>query len=87
MVVLGLIAVPGLATAQSRASKVVNNASADEISAARAEGKVWVNTATGVYHKSGRYYGKTKTGKFMSEDDAKKAGYHAAKSENGSKES
>jgi hypothetical protein len=40
---------------------------------------VWVNTATGVYHKEGtRYYGKTKTGKYMSESDAQKAGYKAA---------
>ena len=28
---------------------------------------VWVNTDSGVYRKGGRWYGKTKTGKFMSE--------------------
>jgi hypothetical protein len=32
-----------------------------------------------VYHKDGRYYGNTKQGKFMSEADAEKAGYKAAK--------
>ena len=64
-----------------------NNASASEIASAQASGKVWVNTETKVYHKTGRWYGKTKQGKFMSEDDAKKAGYRAAKSEIGDKKS
>ena len=45
-------------------------------------GQVWVNTDSGVYHKEGtRYYGKTKTGKYMSEADAQKAGFHAAKND------
>ena len=40
---------------------------------------VWVNTASGVYHKPGsRYYGKTKQGKYMTEADAIKAGYRAS---------
>lgn len=39
-----------------------------------------MNTDSGVYHKSGRWYGKTKVGKFMTEADAKKAGYVEAKS-------
>jgi hypothetical protein len=43
---------------------------------------VWVNTESGVYHKEGtRYYGKTKTGKYMSEADAQKAGFHGAKND------
>ena len=46
---------------------------------------VWVNTGSGVYHKSGRYYGKTKEGKFLSEADAKKAGYRESKDEIGTK--
>ena len=44
------------------------------------KGMVWVNTSTKVYHREGdRWYGKTKQGKFMTEDEAIKAGYHASK--------
>ena len=53
--------------------------SAADIAAAKASHKVWVNLDTGIYHKGGRWYGKTKSGKFMTTDDAKKAGYKAAK--------
>lgn len=49
---------------------------------ARTAGMVWVNTESGIYHKPGtRWYGKTKQGKYMTEADAKKAGYHAAAKE------
>jgi hypothetical protein len=57
----------------------VKNASDADIAAAQASGKVWVNTDTGVYHKSGRWYGATRKGKFMTEDEAKHAGYRASK--------
>jgi hypothetical protein len=56
-------------------------ASTPEIAAAQASGKVWVNTDSGVYHKSGRWYGKTKQGKFMTEAEAKAAGFKAAAKE------
>ncbi|HEY3459115.1 MAG TPA: hypothetical protein VGK64_31310 [Bryobacteraceae bacterium] len=71
--------------AASKTPAPVANASASDIAAAKAAGKVWVNTDTGIYHKGGRWYGKTKQGKFMSEDEAKKAGYHEAKAEIGAK--
>ncbi len=45
-----------------------------------AKGMVWVNTDSKVYHKEGgRWYGKTKEGKYMTEADAIKEGYRAAK--------
>jgi len=49
-----------------------------DIADAKAKGMVWVNTTTKVYHKDGEFYGKTKKGKFMAEDEAKKAGFRAA---------
>ncbi len=63
--------------AQTAPSKSANSAA--DIAAAKASHKVWVNLDTGVYHKGGRWYGKTKNGKFMTEDDAKKSNYKAAK--------
>jgi hypothetical protein len=53
--------------------------SSPEIAAAQSSGKVWVNTESGIYHKSGRWYGKTKQGKFMTESEAKAAGYKEEK--------
>ena len=53
--------------------------SAADIAAAKASHKVWVNRTTGIYHRGGRWYGKTKDGKFMTADEARKAGYKPAK--------
>lgn len=52
---------------------------AAEIAEAKSKGQVWVNLNTKVFHRDGEFYGKTKSGKFMAEADAVKAGYHAAK--------
>jgi hypothetical protein len=56
-----------------------------EIAAAKSKGMVWVNTDSKVYHKDGRYYGKTKQGQFMTEGDAQKYGARAAEREIGEK--
>lgn len=73
-------------TAQSQTSKSskstasASTPSQQEISDAKSKGMVWVNTKTKVYHTADdRYYGTTKSGKFMTEADAQKAGYRAAK--------
>lgn len=72
-------------SASERSRDNANSSSSSERSASPGmpgPGMVWVNLPTGVYHREGsRWYGKTKSGKYMSESDAVKAGYHAAKNE------
>jgi hypothetical protein len=71
---------PAAKTAPAKTAKTTTSpaASDPQIASAKASGMVWVNTDSGVYHKGGRWYGKTKTGKFMSEADAKAAGFKAS---------
>ena len=69
----------GQATTAPKTDQSKNGNSAADIAVAKTAHKVWVNLDTGIYHKGGRWYGKTKNGKFMTEDEAKKAGYKAAK--------
>ena len=69
----------------AKASEATPAPTDKEIADAKAKNMVWVNLASGIYHKEGKFYGKTKRGKFMSEDDAKKAGYREAKTETSSK--
>lgn len=48
--------------------------------AAGGAGKVWVNASSKTYHCEGsKFYGKTKTGEYMAEADAKAKGNHAVK--------
>jgi hypothetical protein len=52
--------------------------SAQQIADAKAKGLVWVNTRKKVYHQAdSAFYGKTRYGKFMTKDEAKKEGYRA----------
>jgi hypothetical protein len=89
--IAGAVGISGLAQAPATArpdqNKMAKKKAAEpsaaptaaEIADAKAKGMVWVNTSTKVYHKDGEFYGTTKRGKFMMEDEAVKAGYRAAK--------
>ena len=66
-------------TAAAKKAEVTPAATAAEIADAKSKGMVWVNLGSGVYHKDGEFFGKTKRGKFMVEADAIKANYRAAK--------
>lgn len=47
--------------------------------ASAADGKVWVNISSGVYHCPGtRYYGSTKKGVFQTQAEAERRGYRPA---------
>jgi hypothetical protein len=73
-------------SASSKSANKAPNTPRTEQAAGGGDGKVWVNTKSGVYHKEGdRWYGKTKEGKYMTEDEAIKAGYRADKEKQGHK--
>jgi DNA uptake protein ComE-like DNA-binding protein len=73
---------PAPAASASAAAPATSAKSTPQPQPSPGSGMVWVNLDSGVYHKEGtRYYGKTKNGKYMSEADALKAGYRAAKNE------
>ena len=79
---ISALAAAGQSTANNSLQKRGSDSSgltSSEIASAKAKGLVWVNTKSRTYHTGGRYYGKTKHGRFMSLDDAKKAGYRASK--------
>ena len=74
------------ASASSEASQTSGKSKSRKASPVTAQtpshpGDVWVNLDTGIYHKGGRWYGKTRNGKFMSERAAIQAGYQEDRSE------
>ena len=69
------------APSASKASKASTPTDPSSMTAAPGggAGKVWVNSASKVYHcESDRYYGKTKRGEYMTEAHAKVKGMRAA---------
>ena len=72
---------PAASPAPKKTSKAVPTPQASQAPGG-GNGQVWVNSETHVYHKEGsKWYGKTKHGKYESEQDAIKEGNHAAKNE------
>ena len=78
---VGSVAAPVSVFAQAKTKATAAPASAvsdADIAAAKAKGQVWCNTGTKVCHPSDdKYYGKTKSGKFV-DANALPAGYRMA---------
>ena len=71
-------AAPAAPMAKTGASPAAKTAAPTTAAAGGGDGKVWVNTKSKTYHCEGtKFYGKTKTGEYMTETDAKAKGNHA----------
>jgi DNA uptake protein ComE-like DNA-binding protein len=67
-------------TSVPRSTPAANTTASNQSVGTPGPGQVWVNTETKVFHRQGdRWYGKTKAGKYMSEADARNAGYRESK--------
>lgn len=74
--------IPASAVEKIKGKVSVEDEDAVPARTAPAKGMVWLNTESKVYHKEGsHWYGKTKQGEFMTEQEAIKAGGRAAKDE------
>ena len=74
--------VAATSAAATSAAKTISAAPAGPVAAGGGSGMVWVNTESHTYHKQGsRWYGRTKKGKYLSEQDAIKEGAHEDKGE------
>lgn len=81
-------AIPSVSTINVNSGESVVTANAGELSVGSPETairsgdpnvSVWVNTNTGVYHcPNTRWYGKTKSGKYMKQKEAQAKGYRPA---------
>ena len=69
---------PG-STKRATKAKASARPSDQDIANAKSQGLVWVDSDARVYYKDGDLYGKTKRGKFVLEDDAKKEGVFESK--------
>jgi|SRR5450755_183409 hypothetical protein len=77
---------PAPATTKAPKAAATPAATPAEIADAKTKGLVWVNTSSKKYHSAdGTHYGTTAHGKFMTKDDADKAGYKAAQEQGAKK--
>jgi hypothetical protein len=80
LLVLSALAMPASPQAANDTKQTtINSANSDAKVQGNPDVKVWVNTKSGVYHCPGtRWYGKTKSGEYMTQGQAQEKGYRPA---------